>query len=112
MPRSLTQVPKYSEKPKTMDNRVIYQDVANHIVQQQELIIGPMAIERAKHVNGLNIDWAQKKIEITGDPKTVIAELVEQYKILFGQISVEVCKEAAAPYMTNLAQDDIPAVLQ
>lgn len=95
-----------------MDNRTIYQQVANHIVQQQELIIGPMAIERAKHVNGLSVDWERKTIEITGDPKLAIAELVEQYKVLFGQISVEVCKEAAAPFISSLNREDIPTVLQ
>jgi hypothetical protein len=95
-----------------MDNMTVYKEVAENIIRHQESIIGPIAVERATNVNGLKLDWTSKKLDFVGDPKSIIAELVDQYKTLFGQISVEVCKEAAAPFISGLSQDDIPAVLQ
>ena len=95
-----------------MDSMAVYKELAANIIKHQESIIGPIAVERAKNVNGLKLDWNTKTFEFSGNPKIVIAELVEEYKTLFGQISVEVCKEAAAPYISGLSQDDIPAVLQ
>lgn len=80
----------------------IYSQIVEKIIKRQETIIGPVAIEQANRVSGLKLDWEHKDIKIEGDEIKVISDLVEAYKELFGQMSVEVCKEAAAPLLNQL----------
>jgi hypothetical protein len=80
----------------------LYAQIAQNIIQRQEAIIGPVAVEQAKRVHGLKLDWDNKDVAIDGDEVLVISELVEAYKELFGQMSVEVCREAAAPLLSQL----------
>jgi len=90
----------------------VYAQIAVKIIEQQESIIGPVAIEQAKQVSGIKVDWPKKTIAISGDERTAIDGLVEKYKELFGQISVEVCKEAAAKVDGQLTADQLPKSLQ
>lgn len=89
----------------------VYTQIVEKIVRQQESIIGPIAVERARAVNGLKMDWANHKIYIKGDEKVVIEELVQQYKALFGQVSVRVCREAAHK-VAGVTTDLLPKSLQ
>src|SRR4051812_21111526 len=76
------------------DLRALFDQIAEKIIEQQEAIIGPVAVEQAKRVTELKIDWPKHDVDISGDPKVAIDDLVEQYKQLFGEIAVETCKEA------------------
>ncbi len=90
----------------------VYSQIAEKIIEQQESIIGPVAIEQAKAVSGIKVDWAKHEVTISGDESAAIDKLVAKYKELFGQISVEVCKEAAAKFATKLDADKLPKSLQ
>lgn len=91
----------------------VYSQIAEKIIQRQEAIIGPVAIEQASRVSGLNVDWSKHQVEIQGDEAQVIGELVEAYKELFGQMSVEVCREAAASLVGQLpAGRELPEALR
>lgn len=90
----------------------VYAQIAVKIISQQETIIGPVAVEQAKAVSGMKVDWAQHQVIIEGDGSSVIDNLVEQYKQLFGQISVEVCKEAVGRLAQQLSPEQIPASLR
>lgn len=90
----------------------VYSQIAEKIIEQQESIIGPVAIERAKQVPGIVIDWDKRKVSLSGDEAKVIDALVEKYKELFGQISVEVCREAAASVSSQLSADELPTSLK
>lgn len=90
----------------------VYSQLAESIISRQETVIGPIAVERARVVNGLTLDWANHTVSITGDKKSVVDELVEQYKALFGQISVEVCKEAVGRLGQKMSPDQMPASLR
>jgi hypothetical protein len=89
-----------------------YSKIILEIVHEQENIIGPIAISQANLVHGLALDWEQKAVTVTGDPKKVLDGLVEQYRTLFGQISVEVCKEAAQKILHEPHSDKLPLSLQ
>ena len=90
----------------------VYAQIAVKIIEQQESIIGPVAIEQAKRVSGLKVDWGKKEVSISGNESSIIDKLVDQYKELFGQISVEVCKEAASSLVSQLPAGGTPQALK
>jgi len=89
-----------------------YAKIIVAIVKEQEAVIGPVAIEQARLVPGLTIDWNTKEATMTQDPKQTIDMLVEQYRALFGKISVEVCKEAVGRLAQQLTPDQMPSSLR
>jgi hypothetical protein len=89
----------------------VYAQIAEKIIKHQETIIGPVAIEQAQRVPNLKLDWPKHSVAISGDEKGVIDSLVNTYKALFGQISVEVCKEAAGALLGQLPADKLPKTL-
>lgn len=97
---------------KTPDLSALFDQIAEKIIEQQEAIIGPVAIEQAKRVKELKIDWPKHDVDISGSPQAAIDELVAQYKELFGQIAVETCKEAVARYVSQLPAEQQPKSLR
>lgn len=83
--------------------------IADRIIKEQELIIGPVAWSEARKVRGLEINGG---VHITADPKEVLNNLVAQYRQLFGRASDEVCKHAVASLLTDLPVDQIPSSLR
>ncbi len=90
----------------------IFVQLAEKIIRQQETIVGPLALEQAEKVNGLNIDWEKQEINLKGDKTDILERLVEQYKGLFGQASVEACKEAVKGIISNVPKEQIPPILR
>jgi hypothetical protein len=90
----------------------VFDQIAEKIIEQQEAIIGPIAVQQAQQVKELTIDWAQHDVDINGSPQIAIDELVEKYKELFGQIAVETCKEAVSRYLSQLPADQMPSSLK
>lgn len=86
--------------------------LANTIIQEQALIIGPIAWEQAAKVTGLRIDIATHAVNIEGDAKQVLELLVAQYEKLFGPASREVCRDAVRHLLAQISPDEIPAVLK
>ncbi len=87
--------------------------VAIRIIQEQALVIGPMAWSEASKVEGLRIvNQSSAQITLEGDQKQIIDRLVAQYERLFGRASHEVCKEAVAGMLTQLREDEIPSSLR
>jgi carbon monoxide dehydrogenase subunit G len=89
----------------------IYSQMAQQIIEQQEVIIGPVAVEQANQIEELNIDWPNHSISIDGNGAATIDKLVNQYKKLFGQISVEASRQAAAKLLAQLPAPKRPKTL-
>ncbi len=89
-----------------------YEQIAVKIIQGQETIIGPVAVEQAQQVDGLAVDWKAHTVKITEDKAVVIEELVQKYKELFGHISVEVSRQAVGSLMSQLPAEGLPASLK
>ncbi len=96
----------------TVDLTALFDQIAEKIIEQQEAIIGPIAVEQAKQVLQLKVDWPQHDVDISGNPQDAINKLVAQYKELFGQIAVETCKEAAGRYLAQLTPEQRPSSLK
>jgi hypothetical protein len=90
----------------------IFAQIAVRIVQGQEAIIGPIAVQQAQLVSDLSIDWKAHSITILGSPQHAVDDLVAQYQDLFGQIAVETCKEAVAQLIHQIPADQQPKSLQ
>lgn len=90
----------------------VYAQIAERIIKSQEAIIGPVAIEQAHLVHNLEVDWPAHKITISGNSAKVLEDLVKQYRDLFGQISVEVSKEAVGSLATQLPPNGLPSLLK
>ncbi|MEO7364032.1 MAG: hypothetical protein ABIV43_00800 [Candidatus Saccharimonadales bacterium] len=86
----------------------IYEQISVKIIQSQEGIIGPVAIERAMLVNGMTLQWDNHEVSIEGEKVKAVEDLIEQYKELFGEISVQVSKEAVKALMLQLPADKVP----
>ncbi len=89
----------------------VFCNIAEKIIQAQENIIGPVALEQAKKVSGLNVDWVKRDIQITGNKKTVLESLITQYGHLFGRASIEVCREAVKSLIQQIPKDQLPPSL-
>lgn len=82
------------------------------IIQEQELIIGPIAWDEAKKVQGLTVDQVKREVQILEDEPMVIDRLVKQYERLFGRASIEVCREAAKAFINEIPQNQVPSLLR
>jgi len=89
----------------------ILEQAAEKIITEQEKIIGPIALEQAKKVPGLSVDLQKHEVKIEGDQKEILQKLVEQYQHLFGQASVEVCKDAVKDIIKQAPSDKIPSLI-
>ena len=90
----------------------IFALLAEKIIEEQESIIGPIALEQARKVQGLKVDWQKHEVILEGNKTQLLENLVNQYRALFGQASVEVCKEAVGRYRTQLSPDQLPQALR
>ena len=91
----------------------VFEQIAVRIIQEQEKIIGPIAVEQAQAVKGLKVDWSESEhsVEFGGDTTQVINELISRYSELFGRLSVEVCRSASSDLISQLSDDQIPKIL-
>lgn len=90
----------------------IYAQMVEKIILEQEGIVGPVALEQAKKVQGLSIDWSKHDVVFLGNEKDTLELLVKQYELLFGKASVEVCKEAVQNIISEVPKDQIPMLLR
>ena len=82
------------------------------IIEKQESIIGPIALEQASKVAGLKVNWPKHEVTLEGNQKDVVDQLVKQFQHLFGQASVEACKEAVKGMISQVPQDQVPYLLK
>lgn len=90
-------------------NNEVFQSLIEAIIKHQELIIGPLAWSEAKSVVGL--ETKGDKVFVSGDGKAVLEKLVGKYEALFGQASVEACKDAVRPLLSS-SKTDLPEILK
>lgn len=84
---------------------------ASKIIKEQQAIIGPIALDQARKVSGFTITNVDD-VKITGDKKTALDDLVKQFEKLFGQASIQVCKDAFEPFSDKIPAAEIPDILK
>lgn len=88
-----------------------YIEAVSRIIKEQQSIIGPIAIDQANKVTGLEV-LGVDDIKIIGNKKEILGNLVNQYAKLFGKASVEVCKEAFSTIADKIPQTEVPDILR
>ena len=88
----------------------VFSQVAEKIIKEQENIIGPVALEQARKVEGLEVE-SDSNVKIVGNAKDVLGKLVGQYEKLFGRASVEVCREAVRGMISQEQKEQLPQIL-
>ena len=97
-----------------MDTTALFPQIAKRIIKEQELVIGPLAWDEARKVQGIEV-LDQKTGEISfqnGDVREIINNLVAQYEKIFGKASHEVCKEAVQDLIAEMPPEEIPSSLK
>ena len=89
----------------------ILAQVVKKIIEEQEKIVGPIALEQARKVAGLSVNWANQEVTFAGNEKEIVEKLVRQYESLFGRASIEVCKDAART-ISDKSPNDLPDILK
>ncbi len=88
-----------------------YKKAVSRIIKQQRSVMGPIAIDLARRVDGLTITNSND-IQIKGDGSIILSNLVNEYANLFGRAAVEVCKDAIKEMHPPLPFNQLPKVLQ
>lgn len=88
-----------------------FAQAAQNIIKEQQAIIGPLAVDQARKVSGLQVK-SMDEVIIVGNKSQVLSDLVNQYAKLFGKASVEICKDAFNPFSGKIPQGQIPDILK
>ncbi len=83
----------------------------SRIIREQQAIVGPLALDQARKVEGLDVTTPDD-IKITGNKKQTLDNLINQYAKLFGQASVEVCRQAFQPFSDKIPAAEVPDILK
>lgn len=89
-----------------------FSQAVEKIVREQGNVIGPLALEQARRVQGLKVDLDKHEVSFNGNRTEILEHLVEQYQKLFGQASVQVCKDAVRPLVAKMPPQEVPALLK
>ena len=90
----------------------VLSEIVLSIIDRQRSIIGPVALEQAMQVPGMAVNWRKRTVSFSGDKRAAVDALVRKYEGLFGQLSVEVCRDAARRLLTQLPADQQPKSLR
>ena len=89
----------------------IYTVAVRQIIKQQLTIVGPLALDQAKKVTEISV-VSLEDIRIKGNGKTALEKLVIQFSQLFGQASIEVCRDAVKEITPPIPSEKLPEILR
>lgn len=89
----------------------VFEDMASKIIKEQQTIIGPLALREANKVQGLKVNTPDD-IVIEGNSKEILQKLVEQYAKLFGNASIQLCREVTEQYSSDIPEAEKPEFLK
>lgn len=92
---------------------LILKEIILTIIKRQKKIAGQVAWEEAKNVSGIKIiDEEKELLQIEGDFTKVINDLVGIYRYIFGDLSVQISKNAVYSLTIKLPPEEVPESLR
>ena len=89
----------------------IYTIAVRQIIKQQHAIVGPLALDQAKKEVEISV-VSLEDIRSRGNGNTSLEKVVNQYSQLFGQASVEVCRDAVKEITPPIPSEKLPEILR
>lgn len=89
--------------------------IVQSIISHQREVLGPLAIEQASGITGLEVDASGKvkiSLKASDNSKNLLQSLVKKYEKLFGQASVEVCRDAIREAGVQVEESELPEILR
>ncbi len=91
----------------------LFNQILTEIIQRQEKVAGNLVWEEVRKIDSIKIiDQSNFVIDIKGDAKKAIDQLVFAFKNLFGDMAVEVSKNAVRYLTAELPADEVPDSLK
>ncbi len=69
-----------------------FKEIIEQVIAEQQHIIGPVAVQHAQKVDGMDVDDDGQVTAIERDGETLLKELLFSYKAVVGEQAVEVVK--------------------
>lgn len=89
--------------------------IVQSIITHQREVLGPLAVEQVKGIAGIVVS-ADGKVKISlkkeSESKDLLTNLVKRYEKLFGQASIEVCRDAIKEAGVKISDEMLPEVLR
>ncbi len=85
--------------------------IVTEIISAQRSVMGRFASDLAHKVPGIIFD-GETVVSVDGDTREVLKNLVNEYANLFGQSSIEVCKDVVTSLRGEVDENILPEELQ
>lgn len=87
-----------------------YKSIFTQLIQKQILILGPdITIAKAKNVPGIEIDAQGNVTNVTGDPQTILQNLINQFVELSGLIVKKTMESILTSEIAGMVSAQAPA---
>ena len=91
----------------------LFNQILTEIIKRQVRITGSLAWQEVRKVPSILIsDETTVKISITNNPKKTIDQLLQRYKNLFGDLAVQISKNAVYDLTIKLPPEEVPESLR
>lgn len=105
--------PIHSEIKKDDSLEQLFNQILTEIIKRQVRITGNLAWQEVRKIPNILIsDEATVKISITDNPKQAIDQLLQRYKNFFGDLAVQVSKNAVYSLTIKLPPEEVPESLR
>ncbi len=96
-----------------LSSRLVFNHILNDIIKHQAQLGGYFAWEQVKRIKGINIENdAKMEVSIVGDPRQVIDKFVYAYRDLYGDVAIQVSKDAVFDLIIKLPPEEVPESLK
>lgn len=91
----------------------IYETISSKIIKEQVSLIGPIAVGVAEKVSDMSIEETTFEVHINASNKAdTVDALIARFEALFGEVSVNVSRDAVKNLLKDIPKDGVPLKLQ
>ena len=89
-----------------------YTQAIEKIVIAQKQVIGPVAIQLAANVDGLEVDVNSEAVTLSGDPKQTMELLINAFASIFGEASIRLSVEEVVKANLGFSSEELPSMFR